>query len=372
MIPHRPGARYASGHDSIPNETGQRSHSQIAALFCQGIVYDILYCTSVVFTEGSMELRELISFYHVARVRSVSKAARTLELGQPTVTTHLRKLEDEFGITLFDRIKRPIQLTSEGLTLLQLVTPVVTSIDALKTQMDYAERRGSFVVGAYPDLVTHHLPSGIQRFRDDYPEVRIRLLARSYNPLIQLVRSGEIDLAFCSSPPADDSTLEFKELFKYNTVLMTPPGHELLNGQPIGLEDIAGFPLILPAPESQLRQRVEQAFKARGLTPDVVLALDDTESMKRYVEIGMGVGIGADFTLHADDHHRFGVVRLEHLFPGAVLGVCTLKGKFAGQAVRNFIEMMSDQIRGFHAELWSWDEENAARAGMAEVGSKDN
>ena len=326
----------------------------------------------MVFIRRSMELRELISFYHVARVRSVSKAARTLELGQPTVTTHLRKLEAEFGITLFDRIKRPIQLTSEGLTLLELVTPVVTSIDALKTQMDYAERRGSFVVGAYPDLVTHHLPSGIQRFRDDYPEVRIRLLARSYNPLIQLVRSGEIDLAFCSSPPADDSTLEFKELFNYNTVLMTPPGHELLNGQPIGLEDIAGFPLILPAPESQLRQRVEQAFKARGLTPDVVLALDDTESMKRYVEIGMGVGIGADFTLHADDHHRFGVVRLEHLFPGAVIGVCTLKGKFAGQAVRNFIEMMSDQIRGFHAELWSWDEENPVRTGIAEVGSKDN
>ena len=319
-----------------------------------------------------MELRELISFYHVARVRSVSKAARTLELGQPTVTTHLRKLEDEFGITLFDRIKRPIQLTSEGLTLLELVTPVVTSIDALKTQMDYAERRGSFVVGAYPDLVTHHLPAGIQRFRDDYPDVRIRLLARSYNPLIQLVRSGEIDLAFCSSPPADDASLEFKELFKYNTVLMTPPGHELLNGQPIGLEDIVRFPLILPAPESQIRQRVEQAFKAHGLTPDVVLALDDTESMKRYVEIGMGIGIGADFTLHAEDHHRFGVVRLDHLFPGSTIGVCTLKGKFAGQAVRNFVEMLSDQIRGYHSELWSWYDENPVRPGLAKVGSKDD
>ena len=319
-----------------------------------------------------MELRELISFYHVARVRSVSKAARTLELGQPTVTTHLRKLEDEFGITLFDRIKRPIQLTSEGITLLELVTPVVTSIDALKTQMDYAERRGSFVVGAYPDLVTHHLPAGIQRFRDDYPDVRIRLLARSYNPLIQLVRSGEIDLAFCSSPPADDSSLEFKELFKYNTVLMMPPGHELLNGQPIGLEDIVRFPLILPAPESQIRQRVEQAFKAHGLTPDVVLALDDTESMKRYVEIGMGIGIGADFTLHAEDHHRFGVVRLDHLFPGSTIGVCTLRGKFAGQAVRNFVEMLSDQIRGYHSELWSWYDENPVRPGLAKVGSKDD
>ena len=319
-----------------------------------------------------MELRELISFYHVARVRSVSKAARTLELGQPTVTTHLRKLEDEFGITLFDRIKRPIQLTSEGITLLELVTPVVTSVDALKTQMDYAERRGSFVVGAYPDLVTHHLPAGIQRFRQDYPDVRIRLLARSYNPLIQLVRSGEIDLAFCSSPPPDDASLEFKDLFKYNTVLMTPPGHELLNGkQPVGLEEIAAFPLILPAPESQLRQRVEQAFKNRGLTADVVLALDDTESMKRYVEIGMGVGIGSDFTLHSEDHHRFGVHRLDHIFPSSVIGVCTLKGKFAGQAVRNFIEMMSDQIRGFHAELWSWEAENDAGNKLAEVGSKD-
>ena len=319
-----------------------------------------------------MELRELISFYHVARLRSVSKAARTLELGQPTVTTHLRKLEDEFGITLFDRIKRPIQLTSEGVTLLELVTPVVTSVDALKTQMDYAERRGSFVVGAYPDLVTHHMPKGIQRFRKDYPDVRIRLLARSYNPLIQLVRSGEIDLAFCSAPPADDSTLEFKELFKYNTVLLVPLGHDLLHGLAIKLEDIASWPLILPAPESLLRQRVEQAFKNQGLPIDVVLALDDTESMKRYVEIGMGIAIGNDFTLHPDDHDRFGVIRLDHLFPSSVIGICTLKGKFAGQAVRNFVEMMSEQIRGFHADLWSLEEEKRAKTGLAGVGSRDD
>ena len=75
-----------------------------------------------------MELREIISFYHVARLRSVSKAARRLELGQPTVTTHLRKLEDEFNITLFDRIKRPIQVTSEGVVFLDLITPIVNSV----------------------------------------------------------------------------------------------------------------------------------------------------------------------------------------------------------------------------------------------------
>lgn len=308
-----------------------------------------------------MELRELVSFYHVARLRSVSKAARTLELGQPTVTTHLRKLENEFGITLFDRIKRPIHLTSEGITLLELVTPVVNAVDNLKTQMDYSERLGSFVVGAYQDLVMHHLPKGIQQFRTEYPEVRIRLLARAYSPLIQLVKSGELDLAFCSPPPAEEISLEFLELFEYNVVLLTPPSHPLLEKQPIALEDIVEWPMILAGPGSLTRQRVEQSLRSKGLAYDVVLAMDDTESIKRYVEIGMGLAITSDFTLHAEDHDKLGVVLLDHLFDSSVIGVCTLKGKFIGRAVRNFIDTVSDQMRGFHAELLDWGKSPAER-----------
>ena len=317
-----------------------------------------------------MELRELISFYHVARLRSVSKAARTLELGQPTVTTHLRKLEDEFGITLFDRIKRPIQLTSEGFTLLELVTPVVEAVDTLKNQMDYAERRGSFLVGAYPDLVMHHLPKSVQSFNSQFPDVRLRLLARPYSPLIQLVKSGEIDLALCSSPPTDEPSLEFEALFQYHVVLLTPLDHPLLKRDVIALEDIAAWPLILPGPGSLTRQQVEQALKAAGISFDVILALDDTESIKRYVEIGMGIAVGNDFTLHPEDHHRLGVVRLGHMFPGSEIGVCTLKGKFLGRAVRNFIDTLAEDLRGFHPEPWAWRSEQDGTAALAPVGSE--
>ena len=302
-----------------------------------------------------MELRQLISFYHVARLRSVSKAARTLELGQPTVTTHLRKLEDEFEIILFDRIKRPIQLTSEGSILLELVAPVVQAVDTLKIQMDYSERRGSFVVGAYPDLVMHHLPPGIQTFSGTYPDVRIQLLARPYTPLLRLVRSGEIDLAFCAPPPIDDTSLEFQELFKFDVVLMTPLGHPLLQQSKVTLHDLSPWPLILSGPESLTRQKVDQELRNQGVIWDVVLALDDTESIKRYVETGMGVAVCADFTLHQQDHDRLGVVRLDHIFDSSVIGVCTLKGKFLGQAVRNFIEVLSSEMRGFHADLAGWN-----------------
>ena len=301
-----------------------------------------------------MELRELVSFYHVARLRSVSKAARNLELGQPTVTTHLRKLEDEFGVTLFDRIKRPIQLTSEGVTLLELVTPVVEAVDTLKTQMDYSERRGSFVVGAYPDLVLHHLPKSIQKFNAEYPDVRLRLLARSYTPLIQLVMSGEVDLALCGPPPADEVSLNFEQLFSYNVVLLTPPGHPLVGKTRVELKDIAEYPMILPGPGALTRMRVDQALKAEGVRFDVTLAMDDSESIKRYVEIGMGVAVSNDFTLHPDDHNRFGVVRLDHIFPMSEIGLCTLKGKFLGRAVRNFIDTMEEDLRRFHPEPWAW------------------
>ncbi len=308
-----------------------------------------------------MELRQLVSFYHVARLRSVSKAARTLELGQPTVTTHLRKLEDEFEIILFDRIKRPIQLTSEGSLLLELVTPVVQAVDILKTQMNYSESRGSFIVGAYPDLVMHHLPPGIQAFSKNYPDVRIQLLARPYTPLLRLVKSGEIDLAFSAPPPPDDQSLDFQELFEFDIVLMTPLGHPLLEKDKISLKDLSPWPLILSGPESWTRQKVEQELRNQGVSCDVVLALDDTVSIKRYVETGMGVAVCADFTLHQQDHDRLGVVRLDHIFDSSVIGVCTLKGKFLGQAVRNFIEVLSDEMRGYHADLAGWDHPKASK-----------
>lgn len=302
-----------------------------------------------------MELREIVSFYHVARLRSVSRAARRLGLGQPTVTTHLRKLEDEFAVTLFDRIKRPIQLTSEGAVFLDLITPVVQSLDNLKNQMDYSERLGSFVVGAYPDLVMYHLPRGIRSFRQQYPEVHIRLRARPYSTLVQLVKSGDVDLALCTQPPGDDPSLEFQGLFEYNVVLMTPPEHPLLSAQPVKLEEIAQWPLIALGPESSTRRKVEQALKDRNITYDFALEMDNTEIIKRYVEIGMGVAMCSDFTLHPEDHDKLGVVRLDHLFTSSTIGVCTLKGKFLGRSVRNFISTLEQELSGFHAELWDWE-----------------
>ena len=275
-----------------------------------------------------MELRHVVSFYHTAKLQSISEAARQLELGQPAVTKHLRNLEAEFGLTIFDRKRpmRPMTLTPDGATFLKLVIPIVESVEALKTQLAYPEQRGSFVVGAYPDLVMHHLPRAIQSFLRLYPEIKIRLRARPHLPLVQLVKAGEVDLALCSRPPADDTSLQFLQLFEYNLMLITPIEHELPEGRRIRLKAIATWPLILFGQESNTRLMVERALRDQGISYNIILELDNTELIRRYVEIGKGVSICADFALHPGDHEKVRMVGLDHLFPNSDIGICTLKG----------------------------------------------
>lgn len=291
-----------------------------------------------------MEIRELISFYHVARLRSVSRAAEHLEIGQPTVTTHLQKIEREFGVVLFDRIRRPIQLTSDGVVFYELVAPIVQGvtdgIEALKMQMDYPEHRGSFVIGAFPDLVLHHLPPLVKQFRDQYPRVQIKLVARSYSVLMEMVLAGELDIMLGSEPESQDGSLDFRYLFTSDFVLITPPGHELLTLREVTLRDIAAWPLILLQTGSQSRRILEQALRREGVPYSVTLEMDIMEMAKRYVEIGMGIALAHEYVVQPEDLAKLGIRRLTSILPSTRIGLVTLKGKFLSRSVQNFIDTL--------------------------------
>ena len=289
-----------------------------------------------------MEIRELISFYHVGRLRSVSKAARHLQIGQPTVTTHLQRLEKEFGVFFFDRIKRPIQLTSDGVTFYELARPIVEGmaegLETLKMRMDYPEHRGSFVIGAYPDVVLHHLPPIVKGFRADYPQVQIKLVARSYFTLLEMVSAGDLDVALGNRPEPEVRALDFRHLFDSEPVLLAPLAHDLLRLPEVTLGDIARWPLILLGPESYARRTLERALKGEGLQYDIALEMDIMEMVKRYVEIGMGVAVTYDQMVRPEDNERLGVRTVTGTLPSAQMGLITLRGKFLSRSVRNFME----------------------------------
>ena len=102
-----------------------------------------------------MELRQLRSFCAAGKLRSISKAADSLDIGQPTVTGHIKKLEAELGTLLFDRIKRPVQLTASGSTLLRLATPLVDGMDQLASGLSEADTMVPVRVASSHEIATH-------------------------------------------------------------------------------------------------------------------------------------------------------------------------------------------------------------------------
>tara|TARA_B100000408_G_C10292801_1_gene221014 strand:+ start:130 stop:1014 length:885 start_codon:yes stop_codon:yes gene_type:complete len=289
-----------------------------------------------------MQTQHIVSFYHVARLRSITKAADIQGLAQPTVTSHLKKLEEELGFSLFDRIKRPIMLTSDGAAVLEMIGPIVNGLSALKIHADSQGRDVSLTIAAYADLVLHYLPQVIQRFRTEYPNVHIRLLARHHSEMIQMARSGEVDLALSTTQNVLDSSLDFMDLFTSSTMMLTPLGHELLEQQPVRLEDISKWPLILYGPNTILRTRLERAFREQGIDYEMVMEMDNVEYAKRYVRIGMGISFCSNLSLEPEDYDTLGIADVDHLFSNVTIGMYTLKGKFQGTSVRNFI----DSLRG--------------------------
>ena len=79
------------------------------------------------------------------------------------------------------------------------------------------------------------------------------------------------------------------------------------------------------------------------------------------------MAIGSDFTLHPEDHYKLGVVRLDHIFSSSVIGICTLRGKFMGRAVRNFVDTLIEDLKGIHPEMEGWDDQVGSRGDLAEA-----
>lgn len=290
-----------------------------------------------------MELRELRTFCMAAKLRSISKAADNLNIGQPTATTHIKKLESELNTKLFDRVKRPIQLTLAGATLSQLAAPLVEGIDALASRTAMAEEEGPVVIAATPDIIPHTLLRVVREFRTRYPEVRLRMRSALRTEVLELVEEGEVDMGFLARP-VFAASLEFRGLFPYERVLIAPLGHPLLREPVTSLEQIGRYPLILRGRQSHTRALLETAFRRRGIKYDVIVELENVDMIKRYVAMNMGVSVGPRLAIEPDDERILGIASLAALLPVDQGGVVTLEGKTLSTPAKNFIELAEGVI----------------------------
>ena len=290
-----------------------------------------------------MELRELRSFCAAARLRSISKAAARLGFGQPTVTTHIRKLEDELGMVLFDRVRRPIQLTLAGARLAELAGPLVEGIDGLGARTSLAEEEGPVAVASTHDIIPHNLLRVVMAFRTRYPHAHLRIRSGLRSEVLHMVAEGEVDMGMV--PGLERAAdFDFQGLFGYERVLITPIGHPLLEEPLRSLEQIASWPLILMMPGTHTRAMLEGEFRRQGLDYEIVVELDSMDMIKRYVALGMGIAVGPRLAIEPEDREELGVVSLANLLPVEQAGIVTLRGKTLSTPALNFISVTRDTL----------------------------
>ena len=287
-----------------------------------------------------MDLRQLRSFCTAGKLRSISKAANSLDLGQPAVTGHIKKLEAELGTPLFDRIKRPIQLTAAGRALLRLAEPLVEGMDQLAISLSQAQHMGPVRVASTYEIATHILPPVVEVFLSEYPHVQLRIHSPgNRKEVLRSVAEGEVDLAMLPDVEKGPE-FDFLGLFPYERVLITPLNHPLLQSELHSLAQIAQWPLIMMGRHTSTRVLVEQELQRRGLSYELVVEVDSMDVIKRYVALGLGVSVGPRLAIDRGDERELGIVGLSNLLPVEQAGVLTLRGKTLSSPALNFISIL--------------------------------
>ncbi len=296
-------------------------------------------------------LKQLRAFCHAAQERSISRAAERLELSQPSVSLQIQALERELGITLFERRGPRIRLTPDGEALYEEAAPLVEGIDALPERFVARNRRqqlGHLDIAAGESTSLYVLPDLLRTFMERHPKVHVRLHNLIGEEQIHAVQQDRVDIAVGSSLDLPEDVV-YKATYTYDLKLITPLDHPLAEKPEITLEDLGAGELILPPRQLTTWRLVNLVFQQHSIPYQVRLEVGGWEIMKRYVELGFGIGIASAICLTGGE--RLAIRDLPEVFPQRTYGVMLRRGRYLSPQARRFLELMDPQTFA-NAEEW--------------------
>ena len=238
-------------------------------------------------------LRQLQFFIAAAEAGSVSGAARALSISQSSVTEAIRSLEDDLGVTLFDRQARGLLITYKGSAFLrharQILADVATARSTFQTDAETATGRLSLGVTS---LVAGYVLSDIlQRYRRAFPQVNLNVIEDSGEYLQHLLIGGELDVAvLLTSSVKDRLALHVETLLVSPYRLWLPLGHPLAQQESIALEELAGSPMIQLMVD-EIEESTRRLTASLPVKPEIAFRTRSVEAVRSLVATGAGLAI---------------------------------------------------------------------------------
>lgn len=271
---------------------------------------------------------------------NLSKAAEKMHIVQSAVSRQLHLFEAELGSPLFERQgKKLVGMTRLGIRIMDeiaIITGAKTNIQNIAA--DFLDsNKGILHIATTHAQAKYFLPEPISQFREKYPGVSIYILQASPEQLIDQLHARKADIAICTEKVDEIPDLVIENCYTWHHALVVPPQHPLSQGD-ISLERLAEFPILTYNLGYTGRSNIESAFRNNGLEIDIVLAAADSDVIKTYVRLGLGVGLISGMAYDPLTDMDLISRNLSHLIPSSRTKIAYLKHNYLPLYTQHFIE----------------------------------
>jgi DNA-binding transcriptional LysR family regulator len=289
-----------------------------------------------------MHVKSLKVFCDVVGKRSFSRAANENGISQPGASQMVHQLEEHLGVQLIDRTKRPFVLTPEGEVYYNGCRKIVQRYYALEEEVRtlHQEVAGRVSVASIYSVGLSHMNRCLQKFLQMYPKANVRLQYQHPRRVYELVESDQVDLGLVSYPRST-RTIKATTWREECMVLVCSPEHPLAKASEVYTKQLEGVGLISFDADLEIRQEIDRSLNAHGVEPHVVMEFDNTETIKRAVEINAGVAIlpepTVDREVAAGTLVAIKMVDAELYRP---VGIIQRRNKVLGKTARRFMQLL--------------------------------
>ncbi|HOL36542.1 MAG: CysB family HTH-type transcriptional regulator [Proteobacteria bacterium] len=284
----------------------------------------------------------------VRRDLNLTETAKALHTSQPGVSKAILELEEELGIDLFARHgKRLKRVTEPGLRALESIEIIMREVTNLRRiGQEYSKQdAGTLSIATTHTQARYFLPGPIAELRQRYPKVQVVLHQSVPEQVARLLRDDAADIGIATESLAEHEGIVSLPCYDWQHVMVVPAAHALAAVERPTLEQIAGQTLVLYHPTVAGRTRIDAAFARARLAPQVALEAIDSDIIKTYVRLGLGVGIVTELAMRDEPPDSGLVARpLGHLFGSNVTRVAFKRGAYLRHFVHAFTELLSPRL----------------------------
>jgi LysR family cys regulon transcriptional activator len=281
----------------------------------------------------------------VRRNFNLTEVASVLFTSQSGVSEHIKDLEYELGVELFVRRgKRLLGLT--GKELVEVVERILVDTANIKRLGQQFSNRdeGQLTVATTHTQARYVLPHVVAAFKKAFPKVHLVLHQGSPNEIASMLLDGQADIGIATEALKDAPFLAAFQFYSWHHSVVVPKGHPLAAESPLTLEAIAEWPILTYNENFTGRRTIDVTFANAGLVPDIVLSAMDTDVLKTYVELRLGIGIIASMTFDPRRDTQLQLLDGAHLFPDNTSLIAVRKGAYLRNYAYRFIELCSPAL----------------------------